>query len=223
VRPLLPLLALLVAGATSDARAENGYDLWLRYRPVRDRAVRDAYRSGLSRLVMAAPSPTLQAAREELTRALRRMLESDISLEAGELRDGMLIVGTPATTPLISVMSLGRELAALGREGFIVRATTIAGKRATVIAANTDVGVLYGVFRFLRELQMERPLSAVAIASAPRVELRMLDHWDNLDRSVERGYAGSSLWEWDQLPRTVSPRYRDYAGRTRRSGSTAAC
>jgi alpha-glucuronidase len=39
----------------------------------------------------------------------------------------------------------------------------------------------------------------------------MLDHWDNLDGSVERGYAGRSLWEWDRLPGALSPRYRDYA------------
>ena len=39
----------------------------------------------------------------------------------------------------------------------------------------------------------------------------MLDHWDNLDRSVERGYAGLSLWDWAALPEHISPRYRDYA------------
>jgi alpha-glucuronidase len=39
----------------------------------------------------------------------------------------------------------------------------------------------------------------------------MLDHWDNLDRSVERGYAGPSLWDWAALPNVISSRYRDYA------------
>jgi alpha-glucuronidase len=71
--------------------------------------------------------------------------------------------------------------------------------------------VLYGAYQLLRNLQMQRPLRRLAVRSAPKIQLRMLDHWDNLDRSVERGYAGRSLWEWDSLPGTVSPRYRDYA------------
>jgi alpha-glucuronidase len=52
---------------------------------------------------------------------------------------------------------------------------------------------------------------ALAVRDAPKVALRMLDHWDNLDGSVERGYAGASIWQWDSLPAVVSPRYRDYA------------
>jgi alpha-glucuronidase len=43
------------------------------------------------------------------------------------------------------------------------------------------------------------------------VRLRVLDHWDNLDGYVERGYAGRSLWEWQTLPEWRDPRYTDYA------------
>jgi len=49
------------------------------------------------------------------------------------------------------------------------------------------------------------------IESAPRLPLRLLDHWDNLDGTAERGYAGASLWEWARLPDSLNPRYRDYA------------
>ena len=38
-----------------------------------------------------------------------------------------------------------------------------------------------------------------------------MNHWDNLDGTVERGYAGRSLWQWEELPKTISPRYEDYA------------
>ena len=40
---------------------------------------------------------------------------------------------------------------------------------------------------------------------------RLLNHWDNLDRTVERGYAGFSLWDWHKLPDYTTPRYTDYA------------
>ena len=70
---------------------------------------------------------------------------------------------------------------------------------------------LHGAFHLLRLLQTYHPLRDLAVVSAPRIKLRLLDHWDNLDRSVERGYAGLSLWDWSRLPDSLDPRYRDYA------------
>jgi alpha-glucuronidase len=87
----------------------------------------------------------------------------------------------------------------------------IQSQECIVIAANTDIGVLYGVFRFLRHLQTHKPLDDLSIISAPKIKHRMLNHWDNLDGTIERGYAGFSLWDWHKLPDYVSPRYRDYA------------
>ena len=52
---------------------------------------------------------------------------------------------------------------------------------------------------------------ALDIASQPRTKIRVLDHWDNLDRHVERGYAGESIWDWHKLPGWLDPRYTDYA------------
>jgi alpha-glucuronidase len=85
------------------------------------------------------------------------------------------------------------------------------GKKCIVIAANTDVGVMYGVFAFLRLLQTNNQISNLAIAHAPRVKHRILNHWDNLDRTVERGYAGFSIWDWHRLPGYIDQRYHDYA------------
>jgi alpha-glucuronidase len=81
----------------------------------------------------------------------------------------------------------------------------------TVIAANTEIGALYGGFHFLRLLQTQQPIDRLDVRQKPRLQLRMLDHWDNLDGTVERGYAGRSLWNWNELPGTVDPRLRDYA------------
>ena len=52
-------------------------------------------------------------------------------------------------------------------------------------AANTDVGVLYGAFHFLRLLQTNQRIDALAITERPRIQHRILNHWDNLDGSVE--------------------------------------
>jgi alpha-glucuronidase len=93
----------------------------------------------------------------------------------------------------------------------VIRSLAIDGRPATVIAANSDVGVLYGAFHFLRLVQTRAPLEALDVASQPRTKVRLLNHWDNLDRHVERGYAGQSIWDWHKLPGYLDPRYTEYA------------
>jgi alpha-glucuronidase len=60
-------------------------------------------------------------------------------------------------------------------------------------------------------MQTLQPLENLNVNQSPRLHLRVLDHWDNLDGSVERGYAGRSLWDWSALPNTIDPRLKDYA------------
>ena len=71
--------------------------------------------------------------------------------------------------------------------------------------------MLYGAFHFLRLVQTRQTLEALDIVSKPRTHIRVLNHWDNLDGHVERGYAGQSIWDWHKLPDYLDPRYTDYA------------
>ena len=105
-------------------------------------------------------------------------------------RPGTLVVGTPARSAVVARAGLGRAAGALGPEGFVIRSTTIDGRPATVIASAGEVGTLHGAFHFLRLLQTGRPVAALDIAERPRLDRRLLNHWDNLDGSIERGYAG---------------------------------
>ncbi|MFC3816791.1 alpha-glucuronidase family glycosyl hydrolase [Lysobacter sp. GCM10012299] len=190
------------------AHAEDGYDLWLRYRPLpADSAT--AYRANVSQLVVADATPTQAATRAELLRGLTGLLGSAPTVANEASADGAVIVGTPASSPLIAGLRL--KLRGLGREGYLIRSVTVDGHRATVIAANEDVGALYGAFHFLRLIQTAQPLAALDLREAPHVQLRVLNHWDNLDRHVERGYAGESIWDWHKLPDYLDPRYTDYA------------
>jgi alpha-glucuronidase len=219
--PLLLLTVALLADAAppppppppppTRLRDEDGYDLWLRYRLVDDAARLREYRRDLAALVVEGASPTLRAAREELVRGLGGLLGRAVPLERTVSRDGTLLIGTSASAPDLAALPIAADLRRVGNEGYVLRAARLGGRRVIVIAANRDIGVLYGAFHLLRLLQTHRPLEALAVTSAPKVELRMLDHWDNLDRTVERGYAGASLWAWDSLPEHLSPRYSDYA------------
>jgi len=213
-RLLVSWVVLCVAFSPPPARApaaEDGSDLWLRYRLVGDTARLAEYRATITQLVVPSDAPTIQAARAELVAGLRGVLGRDIPVAGDVTRDGALIVGTPAGSRLVAGLPLGDALRDAGPEGFVIRAMAVRGRRATVVAANRDVGVLYGAFHLLRLLQTETPLRGLNVESAPRLPLRLLDHWDNLDGTAERGYAGASLWEWARLPDSLNPRYRDYA------------
>ena len=103
------------------------------------------------------------------------------------------------------------QLESLGPEGFRIASVRLGGHSVIVIASAGESGAVYGAFRFLRLLQTLQPIDHLNIIEKPRLQIRMLDHWDNLDGSIERGYAGRSLWNWNDLPDKVDPRLRDYA------------
>jgi alpha-glucuronidase len=211
------VFALVLTGAPAgpakqrSPAGEDGYDLWLRYRRVTNAARLAEYRAAVSEIVVAGTSPTIRAARDELSAAIGGLLGKKPPIVRAIMHDGAIVVGTPGNSTLIAGLPFAAELRRMGDEAFVIRSTTIAGHRATVIAGNRDVGALYGVFRFLRQIQTNESLAAIEISDVPRIQLRMLDHWDNLDRSVERGYAGASLWDWAHLPDSLPARYRDYA------------
>jgi len=202
------LVLMSLASLAPCAHAEDGYDLWLRYRLLPSQWLA-TYRPAVTELVSGAPSPTLDIVQSELSRGLGGLLGVTAPIASHPTHDGAVIFGTPQSSPVIAHLAL--DLRSLGTEGYVIRSLTAEGHPVTVIAANQDVGVLYGAFQFLRLLQTEQPLEHLDIASAPRIQRRILDHWDNLDRTVERGYAGESIWDWHKLPDYLDPRYADYA------------
>jgi len=209
-RAVCLMVVLWVAGlaAAPVASAEDGYDLWLRYRPV-EQPWGDRYRTALTQVVAVGESPTLRVAHAELQRGLRGLLGVTLADAASVSQDGALVIGTRRSLPMLAGMKL--SLPAPGSQGYAIRSTTIGGHRALIVAAEDDVGVLYGVFHLLRLLQTRQSLDAVELQETPAFRFRVLNHWDNLDRSVERGYAGQSIWDWHKLPDYIDPRYVDYA------------
>ena len=203
---LLTLLAVFFG--SSVAMAEDGYELWLRYRPV-EAAAQPRYAAFGTQLVVGGRSPILDAAAGELRRGISAMLGHPRPTAPQVSRDGAILIGTPASSRAIA--GLGLKLSDLGDEGYLIRSVRIGGRRTIVIAANRDKGALYGAFRLLRLVQTRQPIDAIDLSDAPKVGVRILNHWDNLDRHVERGYSGQSLWDWHKLPGWRDPRYTDYA------------
>lgn len=202
-------LLAAIALANAAASAETGYELWQRYTAPTQAGVAAQYRSLLS-VHLQSRTDTDSAILAELNRAFAGMLKRAPQRSAQPQAAGLLIQLFQQGGSTLWPATLPKEC---GPEGYAVQYRTTAGKPQVVIGANTSIGLLYGTFHLLRHMAAGRPLPEVATggASAPATRWRMLNHWDNLDRSVERGYAGQSIWNWHTLPGYIDQRYIDYA------------
>ena len=206
----LPIILLFILFLPIAAFTEDGYRLWLRYDLIDNQDKLEHYRTHLQSVRIEGVSTTIEAAGRELKNGLTGLLGSSVSSDTlGS--EGLLIVGAYDPTNSLSEILAPNEVEGLGDEGYSILTKMIQGKKVTIITAFHDIGVLYGVFHFLKLIQTHRDISNLHIKSIPKIKIRMLNHWDNLDRTVERGYAGFSIWNWHQLPDFLDPRYVDYA------------
>lgn len=186
--------------------AEDGSRLWLRYKPLT--GMQKEKGNTFSSIVKDEKSATLDIASRELSSAWKEIAGKDIS--SATLQDGSIVLGTTNSKNVRSLLT-GKELKDLTDDGFIIRSVKKGNRNYTVITSAEERGILYGVFHFLRLVQTDSFSDNLNIVENPKYKVRILNHWDNLDRTIERGYAGYSLWKWDELPNTLSPRYDAYA------------
>ncbi len=156
-------------------------------------------------------SATSRIAFKELKNDLESLLGKSIESYSDVSSDGTVILGTNKNSKLVTSIIPQTDFNKINDEGFILKSAMYNGKKVIVIAGKTDVGVLYGVFNFLRFMQMHQSIENLSVISTPKIKLRLLDHWDNLDRTSERNYAGFSIWDWHRLPGYIDQRYYDYA------------
>ncbi len=200
VRLLQLLLGGLALSWMASAQAEDGHALWLRYAALSPEAVEAAAPYLGPPELLAAPSPTLDVAQAELARGLSALLGPTT-----QERDVVLARADRLAGPDARLAAPLREQAAGAYR------LTLRDDGRVVIVANDDLGLLYGSFGLLRHLATGGSLAGLDVVSAPALPLRMLDHWDNPDGFVERGYAGRSIFDWWLLPGHLDPRLIDYA------------
>jgi alpha-glucuronidase len=198
------LLILLV----SVTKANDGYKLWLQYLPFENKAVGDYYRDYLENITINGESPTLAVIQKELEIATEGFFGNEKNIAFSQNPESNLtwIIKSKDLGDDIKT-KLGPKLNQIEDEGYWIKSDN--GK--IIITAKTDIGLLYGTFAFLKAIQTREKLESLDILENPKIQRRLLNHWDNLNRTVERGYSGFSIWNWHRLPAHIDQQYIDYA------------
>jgi alpha-glucuronidase len=199
------------AAGRASLEPEDGYDLWLRYRLVEDNALLATYQARCAQLVVEENDPLVLSARDEVRTALSGLTGTTVPVRATTSgSSGAIVLGTWSGSTLVRQLITRGEVERNGPEGFVVKSVSTPDRSYLVVASTGAPGVLYGAFALLRVLQRRQALDRVNLSEQPAAELRLANHWDNLNGTVERGYAGASIFEWADLPK-LDPRYTDYA------------
>ncbi|WP_052339981.1 alpha-glucuronidase family glycosyl hydrolase [Gorillibacterium massiliense] len=166
----------------------NDGQAWLNYRKVSE----VSFRKYLTGVYFTDEDDVIRSGLKELIFAIGKMYTVTLPTDCGAADSGIHLRIT--------------DRAVLGQEGYHIHAED----HAFVIEGNTSRGILYGIFQLLRRLQAEAVADEINEQKVPDQPLRMLNHWDNMDGSIERGYSGQSFFFQDNEV-IVNERTADYA------------
>ncbi|NLM41107.1 MAG: alpha-glucuronidase [Firmicutes bacterium] len=174
------------------------YGCWLNYDLLPPELLA-RYAGQLQTTAVVGAETLTQAITAELRRGLRGLLGQEPR------------VVEQAAEAAVEVRLVERSEESMNPEGFRLSVREEQGALRVVIASPGEQGLLYGTFAFLRALQLGEIAAGLEREDWPRTPLRLLNHWDNLDGSIERGYAGRSIFFRDNDLVEDLDRVRDYA------------
>jgi alpha-glucuronidase len=203
MRTLLILAALLAAASLGNA--ETGAKGWLRYSPLLP-GERQLYAAMPMRIVALNGSPIGQTATAELQLGIHSMLGKALT-STQDLKSGdALVLGTVAQ--IHAAFPTWSPPLAINDEGFTLQLLPISGQTDWIIAGKDDRGELYGVFHLLEQISQRRAFTIDT--ESPSAPIRWVNQWDNFDGTIERGYAGRSIFFADGHVRSDLTRVSDY-------------
>ena len=188
----LPALVLILIMAT-PTHAETGYEGWLRYATVDDASVRKSYAKTLPAVVVTlGNSEAEQSAQAELIRGVRGLLNRTERVEAALPDENAILLGTvDELKKAVPTFSAPGDLIP---DGFCLKTIPVGGHRILVVTALNDRGVLYGTFTLLRKVALAESIAGLDDEENPYAPIRVINQWDNLNGTIERGYAGGSIF-----------------------------
>ena len=171
-------LAIITIVLATSARADDGHDAWLRYAPVTNPA---SYSWLPSTIVCYDHSDLAQSAAKELQRGLSSMLGRSF-----------LVVQTDTPTGNANTITIGLGKLENSGDGDGYTIARYGSSGLGIMGGRTN-GELYGVFHLLEEIASQKPIPA-SESQSPAAPIRWTDEWDNSNGTIERGYAGPSIF-----------------------------
>ncbi|MCM3700555.1 alpha-glucuronidase family glycosyl hydrolase [Paenibacillus macerans] len=186
------------------------YKCWLRYAAVTDPAKLQEYRKWCGELVSpAAAGVVFESAVEELQQGIFSMIGMGPQNSPSPSASHYILLGTRGQSKAIDEALF--SLSATSADSYILKSLSLDGRKCLLVAGRSDRGTLYAAFHLLRLMQMGSTLEDLDIQESPVNGLRMINQWDNMDGSIERGYAGQSIfYENNRIVSDLS-RIKDYA------------
>ncbi|MCJ7841325.1 alpha-glucuronidase [Lederbergia sp. NSJ-179] len=190
---------------------KESYACWLQYERIKDSIWYDRYVSLCQNIAIIGDSSILHSALQELRKGLQSMFDKEPAIYDYESKKTSIIIGTYKH---IHLQDYGLDKDAfekMNEESYLIKAITNEEKESLLLIGKSDKGVLYATHHFLRLIQLRESLEQLDINESPKNQLRMLNQWDNMDASVERGYSGHSIfYENNQITQNLD-RIKDYA------------
>jgi alpha-glucuronidase len=189
-----------------NARAETGAEGWLRYAPIKDPAALRTYQSLPHRIVQTNTNPAAQNAAAELSRGLSGELGLQTRQATTLGTEDAFVLATPEELKTLLPNDPQRTLPT---EGFQIAREHQQNRTLWIIAGRTPQAELFAVFRLLQRIATQSP--QLEATEAPSSPIRWVNQWDNLDGTIERGYAGRSIFFDNGRVRADLTRAAEYA------------
>jgi alpha-glucuronidase len=193
----------------------KAYQAWLSYEKLSDSYLKE-YNELLSNISIYGKTKLNASIKEEINRALAKFLSADFELNFNQQFQNNILIAAKkelkeiaADNEKLDSLLKSIDFTEINEEGYLIK--YFEEMELLLLTAKSDQGLLYGAFALLREIQQENKLEQLDLLSNPKNNLRMLNHWDNLDGSIERGYAGKSIFYQDNHLVNDLNRIKDYA------------
>jgi alpha-glucuronidase len=185
---------------------KESYAAWLQYKNIEDNDLANEYKRWCSSLHVLGNSLVIESAKKELLRAISSMLGNEPESDSEPKQSGLVLATKDSIGNLVDV-----DFDQLNDDGYVLKTVTTNESKTIFLVGKSDKGVLYAAFHFLRLMQNGVNLQQLDIIENPKNQLRMLNQWDNMDGSIERGYAGKSIFYKDNQFTDELNRIEDYA------------
>lgn len=192
-------------------KMEKSYACWLQYDRINDRNLCEDYRKFCQEVAVKGESVILHSALKELKNGLRSMLDIEPIIYKDEAMEASIIMGTYEQLHLQEYGLDSQLFQKINEEGYLIKTIKKKEKETLLLIGKSDKGVLYAVHHLLRLLQLRESLNQLEFIESPKNQIRMLNQWDNIDASVERGYSGQSIFYDHNKITQNHKRIRDYA------------